>query len=106
VQNSGEILPDNPVTQVFRSDNNYLCAVGVLVGTYGKARKSSNLLLEVYTIDGNARRLGHAQVNLAEVYDNSYVEVFLKRSQTRRANIICCASVRTIPRPAMLPQYM
>src|SRR5262245_47170953 len=72
---ASEILSSSPVDQVFRAEADYLSGISVLVATFGLGR-TSHLVLEVFRLSGEPRRLSHTVVPLAQVYDNSFVETF------------------------------
>lgn len=83
----GEILPGEPVVQTFRSTENYLCGVAVLVATYGEARRTSDLCIEIFRGDITAPVLAGRIVNLSSVYDNSFVELFFDPEETSRDTV-------------------
>lgn len=80
----GEILPGEPVVQTFRATEDYLCGIAILVATYGDARRTSDLCIEVFRGDMTAPMLAGRTVNLSSVYDNSFVEVFFDPEENSR----------------------
>jgi MoaA/NifB/PqqE/SkfB family radical SAM enzyme len=80
----GEILPSEPVIQTFRAFEDYLCGIAILIGTYGDARRTSNLRIEIFRAHINMPVLAWREINLASVYDNSFVEVFFDPEEASR----------------------
>jgi MoaA/NifB/PqqE/SkfB family radical SAM enzyme len=78
MRNCGEILPGDPVVQIFRATEDYLCGVAVLIATYGTNKLNSDISLEIFRAGEPFSAIAQRSINLSAVYDNSFVELFFE----------------------------
>lgn len=73
----GEILPGARVSQKFEAQSSYFNGLSILIATYDEAARSSHLELELFQVKPAYVSCARRTVDLAAVYDNSFVEIFM-----------------------------